>query len=175
MAHLFIVDSFNRKNVKISTTYYFMDFSFFMPQDDAHYQNHRNAPGSGRLLKIPEAMVTEVLRFADKRHQGYAVAYKRLKTWANFRDFKRKVFYKAGLLGHEILHLQRPLVGSIHFLKMTSATLFSNLLFRSTSALPAVWIVGIEVPSFSCLPNRGKPSRGDTISNSLLAIMGPER
>ena len=32
------------KNVKISTTYYFPDFSFFMSQDDAHYQNHRNAP-----------------------------------------------------------------------------------------------------------------------------------
>ena len=47
MAHLFIVvvyDSFNRKNVKISTTYYFPDFSFFMSQDDAHYHNHQNAP-----------------------------------------------------------------------------------------------------------------------------------
>ena len=32
------------KNVKISTTYYFLDFSFFMSQDDAHYQNHLNAP-----------------------------------------------------------------------------------------------------------------------------------
>ena len=51
-----------------------------------------SAAGSGRLLQIPEAMVTEVLHFADKRHKGYAVAYKRLKTWANFRDFKRKVF-----------------------------------------------------------------------------------
>ena len=47
MAHLFnvvVYDSFNRKNVKISTTYYFLDFSFFMSQDDAHYQNHLNAP-----------------------------------------------------------------------------------------------------------------------------------
>ena len=33
------------KNVKISTTYYFLEFSFFMSQDDAHYQNHLNAPG----------------------------------------------------------------------------------------------------------------------------------
>ena len=48
--------------------------------------------GSGRLLQIPKAMETEVLHFADKRHQGYAVAYKRLKTWANFPDFKIKVF-----------------------------------------------------------------------------------
>ena len=47
VAHLFIVvvyERFNRKNVKISTTYCFLDFSFFMSQDDAHYQNHRNAP-----------------------------------------------------------------------------------------------------------------------------------
>ena len=47
MAHLFnvvVYDSFNRKNVKISTTYYFLDFSFFMSQDDANYHNHRNAP-----------------------------------------------------------------------------------------------------------------------------------
>ena len=47
MAHLFIVvvyDSFSRNNVKISTTYYFLDFSFFMSQDDAHYHNHQNAP-----------------------------------------------------------------------------------------------------------------------------------
>ena len=46
MAHLVVVvyDSFNRKNIKISTTYYFLDFSFFMSQDDAHYQNHLNAP-----------------------------------------------------------------------------------------------------------------------------------
>ena len=47
MAHLFIVvvyDSFNRNNVKISKTYNFPDFSFFMSQDDAHYHNHQNAP-----------------------------------------------------------------------------------------------------------------------------------
>ena len=47
MAHLFIVvvyDSFNRSNVKISNTYNFPDFSFFMSQDDAHYHNHQNAP-----------------------------------------------------------------------------------------------------------------------------------
>ena len=50
MAHLFIVvvyDSFNRNNVKISKTYNFPDFSFFMSQDDAHYHNHQNAPGGG--------------------------------------------------------------------------------------------------------------------------------
>ena len=53
MAHLFIVvvyDSFYRKNVKISTTYYFLDFSFFMSQGDAHYQNHRNAPQGESLV-----------------------------------------------------------------------------------------------------------------------------
>ena len=47
MAHLFIddvYDSFNRQSLKISTIYYFPDFSFFMSQDDTHYQNYQNAP-----------------------------------------------------------------------------------------------------------------------------------
>ena len=55
MAHLFIVvvyDSFNRKNVKISTTYHFPDFGFFMSQDDAHYHNHQNAPDALRLTVV---------------------------------------------------------------------------------------------------------------------------
>ena len=59
MAHLFnvvVYDSFNRKNVKISTTYYFLDFSFFMSQDDAHYQNHLNAP---IVLKCMFAFLTK--------------------------------------------------------------------------------------------------------------------
>ena len=53
MAHLFIVvvyDSFNRNNVKISKTYNFPDFSFFMSQDDAHYHNHQNAPNCQKCL-----------------------------------------------------------------------------------------------------------------------------
>ena len=47
MAHLFIddvYDSFNRQSLKISTIYYFPDFSFFMSQDDTHYPNYQNAP-----------------------------------------------------------------------------------------------------------------------------------
>ena len=48
-------------------------------------------PPSGRLLQIPKAMETQLLLFADRRHQGYAAAYKRVKTWVDFPDFKRKV------------------------------------------------------------------------------------
>ena len=69
MAHLFIVlvyDSFHRKKPKISTTYYFLNFSLFMSQDDAHYQNHLNAPhsyiqiffGEGRDLKTATGRCT---------------------------------------------------------------------------------------------------------------------
>ena len=47
--------------------------------------------GSGFLLQIPETIETEVLLYADRRHQGFAEAYKRVKTWADFPDFKRKV------------------------------------------------------------------------------------
>ena len=47
---------------------------------------------SGRLLQIPVDMEPEVLLFADKKHQGFARAYKRLRTWADFPHFKRKVF-----------------------------------------------------------------------------------
>ena len=49
-------------------------------------------PGaSGHLLQIPKEMEHEVMFFADRRHQGFAKAYKRVKTWADFPDFKRKV------------------------------------------------------------------------------------
>ena len=66
MAHLFIVvvyDSFNRKNVKISKTYYFPDFSFFMSQDDAHYQNHLNAPVSSTPTPLSSPPTPESLLF----------------------------------------------------------------------------------------------------------------
>ena len=42
VAHLFIVVVYD--SLYISTINYFLDFSFFMSHDDAHYQNHRNAP-----------------------------------------------------------------------------------------------------------------------------------
>ena len=53
MAHLFIddvYDSFNRQSLKISKIYYFPDFSFFMSQDDTHYQNYQNAPAYRYLV-----------------------------------------------------------------------------------------------------------------------------
>ena len=47
--------------------------------------------GSGFLLQIPETMEADVLVYADRRHQGFAEAHRRVKTWADFPDFKRKV------------------------------------------------------------------------------------
>ena len=48
-------------------------------------------PGGGPLFDIPEAVEREVLQYADKKHQGFAAAYERVKDWADFPDFKRKV------------------------------------------------------------------------------------
>ena len=47
----------------------------------------------GHLLKIPKALEEEVLLFADKKHKGFAEAYSRVKSWADFPDFKRKVLH----------------------------------------------------------------------------------
>ena len=44
------------------------------------------------LFRIPEAIEHEVLLFADKKHQGFAAAYTRVKNWADFPNFKEKVF-----------------------------------------------------------------------------------
>ena len=46
------------------------------------------------LLEIPEELELEVLLFADRGHRGFAEAYRRLKSWANFPNFKRKVILK---------------------------------------------------------------------------------
>ena len=46
------------------------------------------------LLQIPEAVELEVLLYADKRHQGFAEAYNRVKSWVDFPDIKRKVHLK---------------------------------------------------------------------------------
>ena len=48
--------------------------------------------GGGTLFWIPEELEREVLLYADKKHQGFAAAYDRVKTWADFPDFKQKVF-----------------------------------------------------------------------------------
>ena len=52
----------------------------------------------GHLLQIPEAVEDEVLLYADKLHQGFAEAYSRIKTWADFPDFRRKVLDFMGSL-----------------------------------------------------------------------------
>ena len=56
---------------------------------------------SGRLLQIPLELEHEVLLFADRRHQGFAEAYKRVESWADFPDFKSKVSYFSILLTGE--------------------------------------------------------------------------
>ena len=48
-------------------------------------------PDEGHLLKIPKALEEAVLLFADRKHKGFAEAYSRVKSWADFPDFKRKV------------------------------------------------------------------------------------
>ena len=88
MAHLFIVvvyDSFNRKNVKISTTYYFPDFSFFMSQDDAHYQNHRNAP-LWRICKEEEKEHEAKFNSKNEKTRAESAFHKHLVTTLGRRD-----------------------------------------------------------------------------------------
>ena len=48
-------------------------------------------PSEEYHLQIPNALEHEVLLFADRRHRGFAEAYRRVKPWASFPDFKRKV------------------------------------------------------------------------------------
>ena len=43
-------------------------------------------------VAIPEKVEAEVLEYADRRHQGFAEAYKRIKSWTVFSDMKRKVY-----------------------------------------------------------------------------------
>ena len=43
------------------------------------------------LLQIPEEIEHDALLYADKRHRGFADAFKRLQTWADFPDMERKV------------------------------------------------------------------------------------
>ena len=48
-------------------------------------------PNEKHLLDIPTELEHEVLLFADRRHRGFAEAYRRVKSWADFPDCKRKV------------------------------------------------------------------------------------
>ena len=50
-------------------------------------------PNENHLLEIPTSLEHEVLLFADRRHRGFAEAYRRVKSWADFPDFKRKVIH----------------------------------------------------------------------------------
>ena len=42
-------------------------------------------------MKIPEETVARLLTYADKRHQGYAKAFTRIKTWCKFQGIKSQV------------------------------------------------------------------------------------
>ena len=70
---------------------------------DVHEIKENLPAPSGRLLQIPKEMELRVLLFADRRHQGFAKAYKRVKAWADFPDFKVKVKYFAKLKKVEVL------------------------------------------------------------------------
>ena len=49
-------------------------------------------PSSGETLyQIPKELEPEVLLYADRKHQGLAEAYRRIKSWTDFPDLKRKV------------------------------------------------------------------------------------
>jgi len=48
-------------------------------------------PEPDELLNIPKALEEKVFLFADRKHKGFAEAYSRVKSWAVFPDFKRKI------------------------------------------------------------------------------------
>ena len=50
-------------------------------------------PEPDELLNIPKALEEKVFLFADRKHKGFAEAYSRVKSWAVFPDFKRKVLH----------------------------------------------------------------------------------
>ena len=48
----------------------------------------------GFCFQVPEELIDDVLVYADQRHQGFAEAFKRVKTWVDLKhdpDFKKKV------------------------------------------------------------------------------------
>ena len=49
-------------------------------------------PSSGETLhQIPKELEPEILLYADRKHQGFAEAHRRIKSWTDFPDSKRKV------------------------------------------------------------------------------------
>ena len=46
---------------------------------------------SQTLVEVPEEHINRVLHYADKKHQGFAEAYTRIKSWCDFPNFKEKV------------------------------------------------------------------------------------
>ena len=50
-----------------------------------------NLPVGRPFFQIPKELEPEVLLYADRKHQGLAEAYRRIKSWTDFPDLKRKV------------------------------------------------------------------------------------
>ena len=46
---------------------------------------------SQTLVEVPEEHINRVIHYADKKHQGFAEAYTRIKSWCDFPNFKEKV------------------------------------------------------------------------------------
>ena len=111
--------------------------------------------GEGHLFPIPESLEDQVLLFADRRHQGFAEAYRRIKSWADFPDLKRKVLNNK--------------------LKADKQGFSLHCRFRSRSTQQNARSVGSERPSSYCHLNRGKPSAGVITSSSSSDTMDPER
>ena len=49
------------------------------------------ATALGTLITIPDEAIPRVLAYADRRHQGFAEAYTRIKSWCDFTDFEDQV------------------------------------------------------------------------------------
>ena len=49
------------------------------------------ATALGTLITIPDDAIPRVLAYADRRHQGFADAYTRIKSWCDFTDFEDQV------------------------------------------------------------------------------------
>ena len=103
----------------------------------------------GTLLRIPDDVVPRVLAYADKSHQGFAEAYRRIKSWCDFTDFEGQV--------------QNMFTNQKVYLKYSPS--------RFDSILHAAQRVAGGRPTSSSLIEKEKQSAEDTLSSSSLVIM----
>ena len=89
-------------------------------------KNRVYGPDEGHLFQIPKSLEEEVLLFADRRHQGFAEAYSRVKSWADFPDLKRKVtHYQKKSLVKLPLQIRNHTAGCVECGKRTAQLLLS--------------------------------------------------